>query len=126
MGCLLNILWLLFGGLVVAVEYALSSLILMLTVVGIPFGLQTMKLAVLALWPFGKKVVYRNGSDGCLSLEMNILWILVGGFSICLTHLALGLFLCITIVGIPFGMQHFKMASLALTPFGKDIVDDVA
>lgn len=126
MGCLLNILWLLFGGLVVAVEYALSSLILMLTVVGIPFGLQTMKLAVLVLWPFGKKVVYRNGSDGCLSLGMNILWILVGGFSICLTHLALGLFLCITIVGIPFGMQHFKMASLALTPFGKDIVDDVA
>lgn len=126
MGCLLNILWLLFGGLVVAVEYALSSLILMLTVVGIPFGLQTMKLAVLALWPFGKKVVYSNGSDGCLSLGMNILWILVGGFSICLTHLALGLFLCITIVGIPFGMQHIKMASLALTPFGKDIVDDVA
>lgn len=126
MGCLLNILWLLFGGLVVAVEYALSSLILMLTVVGIPFGLQMMKLAVLALWPFGKKVVYSNGSDGCLSLGMNILWILVGGFSICLTHLALGLFLCITIVGIPFGMQHFKMASLALTPFGKDIVDDVA
>lgn len=126
MGCLLNILWLLFGGLVVAVEYALSSLILMLTVVGIPFGLQTMKLAVLTLWPFGKKVVYRNGSDGCLSLGMNILWILVGGFSICLTHLALGLFLCITIVGIPFGVQHFKMASLALTPFGKDIVDDVA
>lgn len=126
MGCLLNILWLLFGGLVVAVEYALSSLILMLTIVGIPFGLQTMKLAVLALWPFGKKVVYSKGSDGCLSLGMNILWILVGGFSICLTHLALGLFLCITIVGIPFGMQHFKMASLALTPFGKDIVDDVA
>lgn len=126
MGCLLNILWLLFGGLVVAVEYALSSLVLMLTVVGIPFGLQTMKLAVLALWPFGKKVVYSNGSDGCLSLGMNILWILVGGFSICLTHLALGLFLCITIVGIPFGMQHFKMASLALTPFGKNIVDDVA
>lgn len=126
MGCLLNILWLLFGGLVVAVEYALSSLVLMLTVVGIPFGLQTMKLAVLALWPFGKKVVYSNGPDGCLSLGMNILWILVGGFSICLTHLALGLFLCITIVGIPFGMQHFKMASLALTPFGKDIVDDVA
>lgn len=126
MGCLLNILWLLFGGLVVAVEYALSSLILMLTVVGIPFGLQTMKLAVLALWPFGKKVVYSNGPDGCLSLGMNILWILVGGFSISLTHLALGLFLCITIVGIPFGMQHFKMASLALTPFGKDIVDDVA
>ena len=78
MGCLLNILWLLFGGLVVAVEYALSSLILMLTVVGIPFGLQTMKLAVLALWPFGKKVVYSNGPDGCLSLGMNILWILVG------------------------------------------------
>ncbi|EJX04451.1 membrane protein containing DUF307 [gut metagenome] len=112
--------------MVVAVEYALSSLILMLTVVGIPFGLQTMKLAVLSLWPFGKKVVYSNSPDGCLSLGMNILWILVGGFSICLTHLALGLFLCITIVGIPFGMQHFKMASLALTPFGKDIVDDVA
>lgn len=87
----------------------------------IPFGLQTLKLAILALWPFGSRVVDEGNSGGCLSLIMNIIWIFVGGFWICLTHLGFGLLLCITIIGIPFGMQHFKMAALALAPFGKSI-----
>lgn len=85
------------------------------------FGLQTLKLAILALWPFGSRVVDEGNSGGCLSLIMNIIWIFVGGFWICLTHLGFGLLLCITIIGIPFGMQHFKMAALALAPFGKSI-----
>ena len=109
-----NIIWLLFGGIITSVEYLISSLILMITIIGIPFGLQTLKLAILALWPFGSRVVDEGNSGGCLSLIMNVIWI-------CLTHLGFGLLLCITIIGIPFGMQHFKMAALALAPFGKSI-----
>ena len=116
-----NIIWLIFGGLVTSIEYLISSLLLMVTIIGIPFGLQTMKLALLALWPFGSKVTDNGNSSGCLSILMNILWIILGGFWICLTHLGFGLLLCITIIGIPWGRQHFKMAALALTPFGKNI-----
>lgn len=116
-----NIIWLIFGGLFVSLAYVLSSLIMMITIIGIPFGLQTLKLALVALWPFGTKIINEESSLGCLSLVMNVLWIVVGGFSICLTHIGFGLLLCITIIGIPFGKQHFKMAVLALTPFGKRI-----
>ncbi|MDL2265022.1 YccF domain-containing protein [Parabacteroides sp. OttesenSCG-928-G21] len=116
-----NLIWLLFGGIITAIEYLISSLLLMITIIGIPFGLQTLKLATLALWPFGRKVTDSGNSGGCLSLIMNILWLILGGFCICLTHLFFGLLLCITIIGIPFGRQHFKLAALALTPFGKQI-----
>jgi uncharacterized membrane protein YccF (DUF307 family) len=116
-----NIIWLIFGGLLTSIEYFISSLLLMITIIGIPFGLQTLKLAVLALWPFGSKVKDAGNSGGCLLVIMNVMWILLGGIWICLTHLGFGLLLCITIIGIPFGRQHFKMASLALTPFGKTI-----
>lgn len=123
MNVLLNIVWLIFGGIVTAVEYFISSILMMITIVGIPFGLQTLKMATMALWPFGKKVVTTDSAGGCLSVLMNIIWILIGGIWICLSHLAFGLLLCITIIGIPFGVQHFKLAGLALTPFGKTIVD---
>ena len=116
-----NIVWLLFGGLLIAIEYFVASLLLMITIVGIPFGVQTMKLAILALWPFGSRVTDRGNSGGCLSIFMNVIWILVGGIWISLSHLLFGLLLCITIIGIPFGRQHFKMAALALAPFGKTI-----
>ncbi|WP_297328943.1 YccF domain-containing protein [uncultured Bacteroides sp.] len=122
MGCLMNVLWLIFGGLLTAIEYVIASLLLMLTIVGIPFGMQTLKLAGLALWPFGKEVRSGVRSNGCLYLVMNVLWIFLGGIWICLSHLFFGLLLCITIIGIPFGIQHFKLATVALTPFGKDIV----
>lgn len=116
-----NIIWLLFGGLVISIEYFISSLLLMITIIGIPFGVQTLKLSILALWPFGSKVTGGGNSGGCLSVIMNIIWILIGGIWISLSHLLFGLLLCITIIGIPFGKQHFKMAALALTPFGKTI-----
>ena len=116
-----NIIWLICGGLITAIEYLVSSLCMMITIIGIPFGIQTLKLAGLALWPFGSKVI-DTGSSGCLSVIMNIVWIICGGLCICLTHLFFGILLCITIIGIPFGKQHFKMAKLSLTPFGKDIV----
>ena len=116
-----NIIWLIFGGIITSIEYTITSLLLMVTIIGIPFGLQTLKLAMLALWPFGSKVTDNGNSGGCLNILMNILWLILGGFCICVTHLLFGLLLCITIIGIPFGRQHFKMAALSLTPFGKTI-----
>ncbi|WP_418697797.1 YccF domain-containing protein [Bacteroides sp.] len=124
MGCLMNLLWLIFGGIFTAVEYLIASVLMMFTIVGIPFGMQTLKMAGLALWPFGKEVRSGERSSGCLYVLMNVLWILLGGIWISLSHMIFGVVLCITIIGIPFGLQHFKLAALALTPFGKDIVSD--
>ena len=123
MNLLMNILWLLLGGIFTAVEYVVASLGMMVTIVGIPFGLQTLKLSLLALCPFGKEIQTTPQAGGCLSILMNILWILLGGIWISLSHLAWGIVLCITIIGIPFGRQHFKLAGLALTPFGKHVVE---
>lgn len=117
-----NIIWILFGGLFIALYYFMFGLLLCLTVVGIPFGLQLMKIAGFALWPFGHEVQAGPQDSGCLSVCMNILWIIFGGIEIALTHLGLGVAFCVTIIGIPFGIQHFKMALLALVPFGKIIV----
>ena len=117
-----NIIWLICGGLVTAVEYLISSLLLMVTIIGIPFGLQTLKLGMLALWPFGSQVVDIPQSSGCLSFLMNVIWFFIGGVWIFLSHLLFGVIFCITIIGIPFGMQHFKLARLAITPFGHDVV----
>lgn len=116
-----NIIWVLFGGFMIAIEYFISGLMMMLTIIGIPFGIQAMKMGMLALWPFGQKVVHDESSSGCLNVVMNIIWILIGGFWIALTHLGWGILFCITIVGIPFGKQHFKLIHLALFPFGKKI-----
>ena len=116
-----NIIWLVFGGFAIALEYFAASIALMITIIGIPFGLQTIKLGILALWPFGSEVVQVEQPSGCLSTLMNIIWFFVGGFWIMLTHLAFGLLFFITIVGIPWGKQHFKLAGLALTPFGREI-----
>jgi len=121
MKIILNLLWLIFGGLATAIEYLISSIGLMITIIGIPFGLQTLKIGILALWPFGKQVTPSETSNSCLSLLMNIIWIFIGGIWICLTHLLFGVLLYITIIGIPFGTQHFKLAALALSPFGKKI-----
>lgn len=117
-----NILWLIFGGIVTSVEYFFASIILIVSIVGIPFGIQTLKIAVFTLWPFGSEIRNKKSNSGCLSFIMNVLWIFIGGIWISLTHIAFGILLTITIVGIPFAMQHFKLASLALLPFGKEIV----
>ena len=123
MNLLLNIIWVVFGGLMIAIEYIISSLLMMLTIVGIPFGLQTIKLASVALWPVGRQVVKSQASmPGCLNAVMDIVWWIVGGVPIALTHLGWGLLFCITIVGIPFGIQHFKLMALALFPFGKTVI----
>lgn len=121
-----NIIWVVFGGVFIAIEYMLASVALMITIVGIPFGIQSLKMAELALWPFGKKVVHKESSSGCISLLMNVIWFFVGGLPILLTHLLFGLLFYITIIGIPFGNQHFKLMKLAFTPFGKVIVNSGA
>ena len=94
MGCFMNILWLMFGGIITAVEYLIASLLMMFTIIGIPIGMQTLKMASLALWPFGKEVRSGERSNGCLYVLMNILWIFLGGIWICLSHLGFGLLLC--------------------------------
>lgn len=121
-----NIIWLVFGGLLIALEYFISSLLLCVTIIGIPFGLQTLKLAELALWPFGKEAHITNKDTGCLATLMNIVWILLGGIWIALSHVVLGILLGITLIGIPFARQHFKLAGLALTPFGRKVVNSPA
>lgn len=118
-----NLIWLLFGGLAIAVEYFVSSLIMFVTIIGIPFGLQTIKLGVLAIWPFGSEVVQVKRPSGCLNTLMNVIWFFVGGFWILLTHMFFGILLFITIVGIPWAKQHFKLAELALTPFGREVIN---
>lgn len=117
-----NLIWFLFGGWAIALEYFASGLALCLTIIGIPFGLQVFKLGILAIWPFGQQAVVTGQTSGCLSMIMNVIWFFVGGIWIALTHLIFGLLFCITIIGIPFGMQHFKLMSVALTPFGRAIV----
>lgn len=118
MSCLGNFIWIIFGGLFMSLGYLLLGLIYCVTIIGIPVGMQLFKLAGLALSPFGSNIEPRNGNLGIGSIILNIIWIFFGGLEMALAHLGLGLVFCITIVGIPFGLQHFKLAVLALLPFG--------
>lgn len=116
-----NLLWLVFGGLEAAVGYFTGSLALAVTIIGIPFALQTLKIGILCLWPFGAEVRDKENSSGCINILMNIVWIIFGGLWAFLMHVFFGILLGITIIGIPFAKQHFKMAGLSLMPFGKDV-----
>ncbi|MCR4825100.1 MAG: YccF domain-containing protein [Bacteroidales bacterium] len=116
-----NLLWLILGGFLVALIYYIVGLLLCITIVGIPFGYQLFKLGTYALWPFGHELVDGPNEPGCLSVVMNLLWILLGWWEIALVHLVCGLLLCVTVIGLPWGLQHFKMALNAIFPFGKEI-----
>jgi len=116
-----NILWLLLGGIVIAVIYYVVGLLMCITIVGIPFGVQLFKLGTFSLWPFGHELVDGPKEPGCLSVAMNLIWILLGWWEIAVIHLVAGLLFCITIVGIPLGKQHFKMVIASIFPFGKEI-----
>lgn len=116
-----NVLWLVLGGFIVSLYYFIVGLLFCITIIGIPFGAQLIKMAGFALWPFGRNVMPDTNDGGCLAIVMNVIWILVGGIEIAMLHLFFGVVLCITVIGIPFGLQHFKMALLALMPFGKKI-----
>lgn len=116
-----NIIWLIFGGLAAGLGYILGGLLLCLTIVGIPFGVQAMKLGVATLAPFGKSVVARPRADGCLSLVFNVIWIILFGWEIAIAHLLGAGLLAITIVGIPFAKQHLKLIPVSLAPFSYDL-----
>ena len=116
-----NLLWWLFGGLEAAIGYFTGSLALACTIIGIPFAIQTFKIGLLCLWPFGSTVRESNSPTGCIRIPLNLLWLIFGGLWACIMHLFFGFLLCITIIGIPWGKQHFKMAGLSLAPFGKDV-----
>lgn len=116
-----NILWLILGGLVIALIYYFVGLLMCLTFIGIPFGLQLFKLGTYALWPFGRELVNGPGEPGCVSVVMNLIWILLGWWEIAVIHLFCALICFISIIGIPWGVQHFKMAIASVFPFGKEI-----
>jgi uncharacterized membrane protein YccF (DUF307 family) len=124
MNTLGNLIWLIFGGLLSAIGYLVGDLVLCFTIIRIPFGLQCFKLAGLVLWPFGKTVVNSSTSSGCLSLLLNIIWILSAGLWLALGHILFGILFFITIIGIPFAKQHFKLVEVSLMPFGKRIIEN--
>lgn len=117
-----NIAWFLLGGFIVGLLYYIVGVGLCLTIIGIPFGVQLFKFGTYSMWPFGHEIVDKPDEPSCLSTVMNVIWILTGWWEISLIHLIFGVVLCITIVGIPFGMQHFKMIIPALLPFGKTVM----
>ena len=116
-----NIFWLLLGGILIAIIYYLVGLLMCLTLIGIPFGLQLFKLGTYSLWPFGHELVDGPNEPGCVSVVMNLLWILLGWWEIAILHIVCGIIFLLTIVGIPFALQHFKMAFASIFPFGKEI-----
>ena len=122
MSVLGNIIWLVFGGFFMALEYLVSGFLLCCTIIGIPFGLQVFKIGLVALLPFSQTTVVEEGSRSCLEIIMNVIWFSIGGIWIALSHLGWGLLFCITIVGIPFGIQHFKLMRVALFPFGRTVI----
>jgi uncharacterized membrane protein YccF (DUF307 family) len=121
MNLLGNLIWLIFGGFFAAMGYVFGGLLLCCTIIGIPFGLQCFKLAGLVLWPFGRQVVDDPSGTGCLSLLFNVIWLFCGGFYTAVVHLCFGFLLAITIIGLPFAFQHFKLIPISLMPFGKRI-----
>jgi uncharacterized membrane protein YccF (DUF307 family) len=120
---LLNILWLVLAGIWLAIGYALAGVLMCITIIGIPFGVQAFKLAAYALWPFGRTLVPSAGRHKGLSVIGNVLWFVLAGWWLALGQLLTGCLLCLTIIGIPLGIASFKMAGAALVPFGKEVVE---
>ncbi|MDO5292638.1 MAG: YccF domain-containing protein [bacterium] len=118
MGCLGNLLWFIFGGFWLGISWLLAGILWCITIIGIPIGMQCFKFASLAFFPFGKEVEYGGGVGSFL---LNIVWILISGLPLAIEAATLGCVLCITIIGIPFGLQCFKIAKLALMPFGSSV-----
>jgi uncharacterized membrane protein YccF (DUF307 family) len=119
---LLNLIWLVFGGLVMALGYAVVALIMFILIITIPFGIASARIALFCLWPFGRTLV-RRPDAGAGSLIGNIVWLVLAGWWLALGHLITGVLMCLTIIGIPLGLANFKLIPVSLTPFGRDIVD---
>ncbi|MBC8496091.1 MAG: YccF domain-containing protein [Anaerolineales bacterium] len=116
-----NLIWLIFGGFISGLGYILGGLLVSLTVVGIPFGKQAIKLGAATMTPFGREIEVNEEFDNPLNLIFNIIWAILFGWEIAISHFVHGIILGITIVGIPFAKQHFKLIPLALFPFGREL-----
>ena len=116
-----NILWLIFGGFIAGMGYIIGGLLLCLTIVGIPFGLQSIRIGIANFTPFGKEIVEANRTGGCLGLVFDIVWVVLFGWEIAIAHLVSAGVLAITIIGIPFAMQHLKLIPVALFPFNYEL-----
>jgi len=116
-----NIIWIVLGGFVMALGWFIAGVICCITIIGIPLGIQAFKMGQLVLWPFGRTVDFSKMGAG--SLILNIFWIIFFGWELAIGSAILGMLYCITLIGIPFGIQWFKFAKLALLPFGAEIID---
>jgi len=121
MNLILNLVWLVLGGFIVAIAYLLGAVLLCITIIGIPFGIQCFKLAGLALWPFGQEIRDKKSPGGAVAVIMNIIWIILPGLELAIFHLILALLFAITIIGLPIAVQHLKMTRLAILPFGFEV-----
>jgi uncharacterized membrane protein YccF (DUF307 family) len=119
---ILNIIWLIFSGIWLALAYLVAAVLMAITIIGIPFAKQALKLAGYALWPFGRTLIPAEKRHKGISVVGNILWFVLAGWWLALLHLLTGVLLCLTIIGIPLGVASFKMAGAALVPFGKQVV----
>jgi len=123
MSVLLNIIWFILGGFLVSLAYILGGILLCLTIIGIPFGIQCFKLSILGMAPFGSEIRETDPPGGALAVIMNIIWIILPGLELALIHLALAFLFAISIIGLPFAAQHLKMTRLAILPFGFRVVE---
>jgi uncharacterized membrane protein YccF (DUF307 family) len=121
MRLILNIIWFVLAGIWMAIGYTLAALICFILIITIPFGIASLRIAMFALWPFGRTIV-RRGDAGAGSAIGNILWIVLCGWWLALAHLITGIALCITLIGIPLGLANFKLIPISLTPLGREIV----
>jgi uncharacterized membrane protein YccF (DUF307 family) len=122
MRLLLNLIWLVFGGLVMAFGYAVVALVMCVLIVTIPFGIASARIALFCLWPFGRTIV-RRPDAGAGSAIGNIIWFLLAGWWLAIGHVITGVLMCLTVIGIPLGLANFKLIPVSLTPFGREIVD---
>jgi uncharacterized membrane protein YccF (DUF307 family) len=119
---LLNVIWLVFGGLLMAFGYAVAALVMFIFIITIPFGIASARIALFCLWPFGRTIV-RRPDAGAGAFVGNVIWFILAGWWLALGHLVTGVLMCLTIIGIPLGLANFKLIPVSLTPFGREIVD---
>jgi uncharacterized membrane protein YccF (DUF307 family) len=122
MRLVLNLIWLIFGGLVLAFAYAVVAVVMFILIITIPFGIASARMALFCLWPFGRTLI-RRPDAGAASTVGNVIWFVLAGWWLAIGHLIAGVVDCLTIIGIPLGLAHFKLIPVSITPFGRDIVD---
>ena len=122
MRVLLNVIWLVFGGLWLALGYAVVGIVMCILIITIPFGIASFRIALFCIWPFGRTLIRRDDA-GAASVIGNVIWFVLAGWWLAIGHLVTGVLMCLTIIGIPLGLANFKLIPVSLTPFGREIVD---